>query len=135
MKTQIKSDIKNAMLTRDNLTRDTLRVLYAEIERNEQTPKGKVELNDVSIIGLIKKMVNDLKESHGPTTEVLILSKYLPKEITLDFMVTEVITQIESNGYSEIRDMGKIMDHFKSVYPNQYNGKILSAVIKDELLK
>ena len=41
MKNRIKTDMVNAMKAKDVVTRDILRVLKGEIERNEQSSKGK----------------------------------------------------------------------------------------------
>jgi len=134
MKNRIKADMKRAMIGKDTMTRDTLRVLIAEIERNEQSSKGKVELSDTEIVTLVKKMVNDIKESNPNSDEIKILEHYLPIELSVLFMGEEVQRQIELHGYSGMKDMGKIMKHFKDVFPNQYNGKVLSAIIKERLV-
>jgi len=53
LKEKIIADIKSAMKNKETQKLGVLRVLKGEIERNEQTSKGKVELADVDIVALV----------------------------------------------------------------------------------
>jgi uncharacterized protein YqeY len=46
MQTQIKNDMVQAMKDKNEVARDILRVLRGEIQRNEQSSKGKIELTE-----------------------------------------------------------------------------------------
>jgi uncharacterized protein len=46
---------------------------------------------------------------------------------------TLVDNLINENGYSGIRDTGKIMSFFSKNYAGKYDGKIVSDIIKNKL--
>lgn len=131
----INSDIVSAMKNKNKDTLNILRVLKGEIQRAEQTPKGKVDLSDSDVIVIIKKMVDNIKETNGSNSDVLILSKYLPTQLSESDITNKVIGLIELNYYSSIRDMGKIMGYFKQHHSGQYDGNYLSEVVKLQLSK
>ena len=133
MKTQIKNDIRTAMLSKDIVARSILRVLIGEIERNEQSPKGKVELSDNQVITIIKKISDNIKETNGSTEEIEVLSKYLPKELTRLQMEEIVDRFIIENEIDNMKGMGKIMNHFRMNFPSRYDGKLLSTIVKEVL--
>lgn len=133
MKTKIKQNIKDAMISKDTVARDVLRVLIGEIERKEQSPKGKISLSDLEIVALIKKMSENIKDMDGDEYEIKILEKYLPKVLTryeIEDIVDNYIIDFE---IADMKGMGRIMGYFKSTYPNQYDGKLVSTIIKEVL--
>lgn len=134
MNEKIKSDIIQAMRDKNEVARDILRVLRGEIQRNEQSGKGKHDLSDAEIISLIKKLIESVKESGDDKGEIAILKKYLPVQLSgneMDYIVGGVITEF---GYDSPRDMGKIMAYFKNRYDGKYDGKLLSDIVKTKLL-
>lgn len=132
---KIDSDLVSAMKSKDVETLKVLRVLKGEIQRNEQGKDGKIVLTDSQVTTIIKKMVDNLKETGGLDSEITILSEYLPKQLTNDELVDIVIGLIEVNKYDSIKDMGKIMKYFKDNYEHRYDGSVLSSIIKLELNK
>jgi uncharacterized protein YqeY len=62
-----------------------------------------------------------------------ILEKYMPKQMSESEISTLVGSLIVTNGYNSPKDMGKIMGHFNQNYVNQYDGKVLSEVVKNLL--
>lgn len=132
---KIDSDLVSAMKRKDVETLKVLRVLKGEIQRNEQGKDGKIVLTDTQVTTIIKKMVDNLKETGGLGSEITILSEYLPKQLTNDELVDIVIGLIEVNKYNSIKDMGKIMKYFKDNYEHRYDGSMLSSIIKLELNK
>ena len=132
MKTIIENKIKESMKNGDSLTRDTLRVLKGEIERNEQTKEGKVELTDLEIQKLVKKMVEGLKETDPTSLEIPILELYLPKQMSVDELKTELNTFLEVNKIDSPKGLGLVMKHFKTNFDGLYDGKVLSEMVKDK---
>lgn len=130
---QINADLVAAMKSKDVLTLKVLRVLKGEIQRGEQTPKGKVELSDADIVKLVKKSIDGINEIGGDQSEVSILEKYMPKQMSESEISTLVWSLIVTNGYNSPKDMGKIMGYFNQNYVNQYDGKVLSEVVKNLL--
>jgi uncharacterized protein YqeY len=132
LKSKISEDLTTAMKTKDMTSLRVLRVLKAELERNEQTTNGRVELSDGQIIGLVKKFIDNVKETNNDVDEINVMSKYLPQQMDAPALRAEVLKLKEENQFSS-KDMGKIMSHFKTNYEGRYDGKILSGIVKEVL--
>jgi uncharacterized protein YqeY len=130
---QISADLVTAMKTKDTTTLNTLRVLKGEIQRAEQSTNGRIELSDGDIVKLIKKSIDGINETGGNQDEVLVLEKYMPKQMNLDDVISLVKILIAENNYNSSKDMGKIMTHFSQNFAGQYDGKLLSEIVKKEL--
>ena len=133
MKSKIQYDIKQAMRSKDTVARDVLRVLIGEIERAEQTPKGKIELGTEDVQRIVKKMITNIKETSADNVEVVILEKYLPRELSRFELETLVDNYIVDNDVEGMRGLGQVMGYFGKTYPNQYDGKLLSTIIREVL--
>ena len=130
LQAQISADLVTAMKAKDTTRLNVLRVLKGEIQRKEQSPTGKIELSDGDIVKLVKKSIDGINEIGGDQSEIAILEKYMPKqmsELEINLVVTSLIL---GNGYNSPKDMGKIMAHFNQNYANQYDGQLLSEVVK-----
>ena len=125
MKNRVKKDMMTAMKEKNVVARDILRVLKGEIERNEQSSKGKVELSDSEVVKIIKKLI----ENSTPE-ESDVLEWYVPSQMDKGDMLIETTLFIEKNGLDSPRDMGKIMAHFKQNFEGTYDGKELSGIVK-----
>jgi len=126
LKEDIKKDMVTAMKEKDTVTRDILRVLTGELERNFIT-------EDAKVIRTIKKLISNLKETDGDQEEIDILEDYLPQQLTeteMRHLVKEVITDED---LGSISGMGVIMNYFKNNYDGRYDGRILSIIVKSEL--
>lgn len=123
---QIKKDMVQAMKDKDAVTRDILRVLRGELQRNFVTEDGEV-------IRTIKKMIANLKENNGDEEEISILEDYLPQQMSESEMRTKVKAFINENNLDTIAGMGMVMSHFKDKYAGTYDGKALSTIVKAEL--
>jgi uncharacterized protein YqeY len=100
---------------------------------------GNRETTDAEAVVVIEKFVKNIKETLSLTKdtavvtklnqELDILSVYLPKQMTADEMKTAV-TQATQLGNTTV---GDVMKYFKQTYPGQYDGKALSALVKEML--
>lgn len=123
LKTRVSDDLKTAMKEKNAGKLSILRVLKSEIERNEQTSNGRVELSDGDVIKLTKKLVEGIKETTGNQAEISALEIYLPSQLTEE-QIKEIIT------ISSLTDMGSIMKYFKTNHDGTYDGKTLSGIVK-----
>jgi uncharacterized protein YqeY len=130
---QISEDLVAAMKAKDTTTLNVLRVLKGEIQRGEQSSSGKIELSDADIVKLVKKSIDGINETGGDQSEVAVLEKYMPKQMTEFEINLSVTSLILANGYNSPKDMGKIMAYFNQNYAGQYDGKLLSEVVKNLL--
>jgi uncharacterized protein len=123
---RVASEMIAAMKQRDIPRLSILRVVKSELQRLEQSSGGKVELTDVDVIKVVKKLIEGVKETTQNQVEINILSSYLPKQLT-----EEEIKNII--GLLSVKDMGAIMKHFKNNFDGQYDGKTLSSIIKTNI--
>ena len=131
LQTQIREDMVAAMKLRDRDTVDLLRVVAGEFGR--EMKDVRIELTDNQAISILKKMKENAIEL-GNLNEVEILDKYLPQMLGELQVKTIVGGIIQKNGYTEMRDMGKVMGTLKT-HPMtaQIDGKIASQITKELL--
>ena len=132
LKEQINSDIKAAMKAKDDVKKNILRVIKAEISRVEA---GLKDLDDTEVIKLIKKNIKSLEElgTQEAMAEKAVLESYMPQQMTalqIESAITEIIAQ---TGASSMKDMGKVMGAFNGKYAGQADGSIVSSVVKSKL--
>jgi len=129
LKLKITEDLKSAMKSKDTDKLGIIRVLKGEIERSEQTSTGKVELTDGEIVKIVKKLIEAIKETTNDKTELAVLDVYLPKQLSED-EIKIIVATVKQSGVSQ---MGDFMKHFKTNYDGQYDGKLLSNLVKEAL--
>jgi len=129
LKEQINKDLLSAIKNKDNTTRDLLRVVKGEISREEA---GLKEFNDVDVLKLINKTINNLKLFKTTTSEdeINILSKYIPQQLTESEVEDLIQILIFTHNYNTMRDMGKIVGYFNDNYPGRVSGKVISEAFK-----
>ena len=108
-----------------------LTVLLGEIDlsKNIEIIAGEKVVSDDSIIGIIKKMVENNKLTHNES-ENTILEYYLPRVLTeeeTEFMVKDVITDL---GVKTMKDMGLVMGEMKKQHGASIDGKLTSNIVK-----
>ena len=139
----IKQDLKQAMLEKNELVRDTIRMFLSEVQRYEID--NKEEVDDTKALQIINKMIkqrndsisqfksggrNDLAEIEEK--EVDVLAKYKPAQLSEDEVILKVKEAIEQSGATSMQDMGKVMGVLKSLSGSADMG-LVSKIVKDEL--
>lgn len=119
---RIQRDMKTAMLNKDTERLSLLRVIKGEINREAK------ELSDDRVIAIIRKMKENA-EMMNNQVEIKILNEYLPVMLGEKQIETLVLGIITKNGYTGMKDMGKVMTELK-VYGGQIDGKIASGIVK-----
>lgn len=127
---QINYDITSAMIAKDNVARDILKVLKGEIERN----KGKVELTDADIVKLVKKLMEGIVETTNNESEIKVLEKYVPKQMSENEIKIAINLVKDTEDWNSPKDMGKVMSYFKANFDGLYDGKLLSTIVKEILI-
>ena len=128
MKEQLLQDLKEAMKEKDILKKDTITMLRAAILQVEKDSQ-KV-LNDDDICGIVAKEVKKRKES---VSEIEILSKYLPEQLTEEEIAKMVEEAIAESGATGPRDMGKVMGILRPKTQGKADGKVVSDIVKEKL--
>ncbi|CAA6811149.1 MAG: Transamidase GatB domain protein [uncultured Campylobacterales bacterium] len=145
IKAKIKSDIKQAMINKETLKRDTIRSINTAIKQVEVDTR--TELEDEDIIKLIQKLVKQrkeaatqYKEANRPELEVKelseasILENYLPAQLSDDELRNILKDIVASTNATSMKDMGKVMKEANVKTAGQADGARISSITK-ELLK
>jgi hypothetical protein len=140
----IKNDLKQAMLDKDNFVRDTLRLFMAEVQRFEID--NKEEVDDAKAVQIINKMIKQRNDSISQfrnggrddladkeQSEVDVLSKYKPEQLSEEDVVVKVKEAIAEVNASTMADMGKVMGILKSTLAGTADMGMVSNLVKNEL--
>jgi len=144
LKNTIDADLKTAMKARDELVRDTLRMIKSEL-MNREIELGK-DLDESEEIGVLSRGVKSRKDSISEyeaggrpeaadkeRAEIAIIERYLPTPLTdveLRAIIAAVATEV---GATSKRDMGKVMKVLGERYKGRYDGKAASKLIGETL--
>ena len=139
----IKQDLKQAMLEKNDLVRDTIRMFLSEVQRYEIY--NKEEVDDTKALQIINKMIKQRNDSISQfrdggrddladkeQSEVDILSKYKPAQLSEEEVAVKVNEAIEQSGASSMQDMGKVMGQLKSLAGSADMG-LISKLVKEKL--
>ena len=140
----IKQDLKQAMLDKNDLERDTIRMFLAEVQRFEID--SKEEADDAKAIQIINKMIKQRNDSISQfksggrddlaakeEKEVQILSKYKPEQLNEEEVINKVKEAIEISGASSMQDIGKVMGILNSSLAGSADMGMVSKIVKEEL--
>lgn len=132
----IDADLKKAMLARDTVTRDTLRMIKSEL----------LTLDDPDEIAVLTRAVKSRKDSiksfleggrqdlaDKEQAEIDVIRRYLPKPLSEEEARAAIAAVIDEVGAKTKRDLGPVMKTVRSRYPGQIDGK-LASTIAGELL-
>ena len=140
----IKKDLKQAMLDKNDLVRDTIRMFLAEVQRFEIDNQEKAD--DSKALQIINKMIKQRNDSitqfksggrddlaDKEQKEVDILSKYKPAQLSEEEVTQKVKEAIENAGASSMQDMGKVMGILNSSLAGSADMGMVSKIVKDNL--
>ena len=140
----IKKDLKQAMLDKNDLERDTIRMFLAEVQRFEID--NQEEADDSKALQIVNKMIKQRNDSitqfksggrddlaDKEQKEVDILSKYKPAQLSEEEVTEKVKEAIENAGASTMQDMGKVMGILNSSLAGSADMGMVSKIVKDNL--
>jgi len=140
----IKNDLKKAMLDKNNLVRDTIRMFLSEVQRFEID--NKEEVDDAKALQIINKMIKQRNDSISQfkeggredladkeQQEVEILSKYKPEQLSEEDITEKVKNAIQETGAESMQDIGKVMGVLKSALAGSADMGLVSKIVKDQL--
>ena len=119
------TDLKKAMLGKDNPRRDFIRIIIGEINRFDV-------ITDDVIYGILKRLKNDAILMNNPH-EVVIIEEYLPKPITKEELTEFIKKVIVDNSLVDMKGMGKVISELKTKYGTNYDGKLASDIYKENI--
>jgi uncharacterized protein YqeY len=140
----INQDLKAAMLSKDVIVRDTLRMLIADIKRFEIDER--VEADDTKVSDLINKNVKQRRDSiaqfkSGGREDLVateeeqlnVILKYLPEQLSEKEIQELVQDGIAAVSAESMKDMGKLMGHLKPIFKGKADMSIVSKLVKELL--
>jgi len=132
------------MLEKNIMVRDTLRMFVAEVQKYEIDSKEPAD--DSKILQIINKMIKQRMDSidqfdaggrsdlaEKERDEVSVLSKYKPKQLTEEELVSIVEKAINETQANSMQDIGKVMGILKSSIAGKADMGIVSKIVKDKL--
>jgi uncharacterized protein YqeY len=128
---QINADLKKAMLERDEVTRDTLRMVKSELltldDPDELVVLSRaVKTRRDSIKSYVEGGRQDLADKEQ--AEIEVIERYLPKQLSEDETREVIAGIIEELDLSSKKDLGKVMKEVKARYPGQVDGRLASSI-------
>jgi uncharacterized protein YqeY len=141
---KLTNDMISAMKNKDKETLSVVRMVKGAVQLEEINKKKKLE--DEDIIAIISKQIKMRKESIeefkkgnrndliGQTeSEIKILEKYLPAQLS-DEELTKIVEEIiEKVGAKEASDMGKIMKELIPLIKGKADMGRVNLLIKEKL--
>ena len=140
----IKKDLKQAMLDKNDLERDTIRMFLAEVQRFEID--NQEEADDSKALQIVNKMIKQRNDSitqfksggrddlaDREQKEVDILSKYKPAQLSEEEVTLKVKEAIENSGAISMQDMGKVMGVLNSSLAGSADMGMVSKIVKENL--
>ncbi|MFA5149746.1 MAG: GatB/YqeY domain-containing protein [Candidatus Omnitrophota bacterium] len=144
---KILNDYKEAMKSRDTLKSSVLSFLRADM-MNLAVAKKKTVLDDSEVITVIKKQIKQHQDSIEQFTkgarlemaekekqELEVLKTYLPPEISSDEIKKIIEEAVAATGANGLKDMGRVMKEVNVKIAGQADGKLVSDLVKERLLK
>ncbi|MGB5367872.1 MAG: GatB/YqeY domain-containing protein [Polyangiales bacterium] len=128
---QINDDLKKAMLERDEVTRDTLRMVKSELLTLDKP-------DDIAVLSRAVKSRRDSIKSYieggrqdladKEQAEIAVIERYLPKQLSEDEAREAIATIVGELGASSKKELGRVMKEIKARFPGQVDGKLASSI-------
>ena len=144
---KIMTELKAAMLAKDEKSLRSLRAIKAAILLAKTAEGGSGQLKEEDEIKLLQKLVKQRKDSleifrqqnradlaRKEEEEIEVIEKFLPQQLSTDELKAELIAIIAETGASSPADMGKVMGAATKKLGGKADGKTISGIVK-ELLK
>ena len=141
---KIKFDMHSSMKSRDELDTKVLRVLLAKLKETQINRNEK--LTEQDCLSVIKTLVKQRKEaaeiykkanrmdlSEKENSENKILSRYLPKMLTVNEIRKIVEKIIKENNIKSISQIGMAMPLIMKTGGGGIDGKIANQILRDIL--
>jgi uncharacterized protein YqeY len=138
---RLESAMRDSMRARDQLRTQTLRMAMAAAH-NQRIARGR-ELTDDEVVEVIGRQVKQRRESiamyrdaghteraAGEEAEAVILSEFLPTQLTeaeIEALVREAIAE---TGAAAAGDMGRVMGHLAPRTKGRADGRLVSDVVR-----
>jgi len=141
VKEQLKSDLKTAMIAKENFKRDTIRFLMAAIKQIEVDER--IEVDDAGIYKLIQKSLKQREDAASQfkeagrddlyekeMAEAEILKVYMPLQLSNEELTGIIHATIAKLGANSMKEMGIVMKAVNNEVGSSADGKTISTLVK-----
>lgn len=143
LKDTLKNDLKQAMLNKDNIKKNTIQLLRAGILQKEKDLNRNLKEEEIEaiLVSEKKKRIEALGQFEKANRqdlfeqtekEIRCIEYYLPEQASINDITEEVISTINKMNATK-KDMGKVISSVKDKFKNRADGKTISDVVKKQL--
>jgi len=146
LKTKLNDSVKDAMKSGDEVRKRTVRMTLAAIKQVEVDKR--TTLDDMAVIAIIQKEIKNRREAleeakkanradliEANEAEIKVLEGFLPEVMPSEELRALVQAAITETGASSPADMGKVMKIVMSKVAGRAPGDMVSATVKEMLVK
>lgn len=144
LRSRLETDLKTAMIARDETRRDTIRFVLSALKNAEIEERGPLTPEqDIALLNRMSKRLieaidqydaagrSDLAERER--AQLAIVKEYLPAEISDDELDALVQAVVAETGASTPKDMGKVMPILIERVAGRADGKRVSTAVRAAL--
>lgn len=146
LKSRLRDDLTVAMKARDELTRDTLRMVLTAVTAEEVSGKQARELSDDEVSRVLAREGKKRREAaeafdaagrperaEQERAEGQVIARYLPEPLS-DAELTEIVRQaVASTGASGMAQMGAVIKAVRAQAGNRADGRRISDEVRRQL--
>ncbi len=148
LRDDINKALTEAMKAKNERAVSTLRMVNSTLKNAdiEARGAGKPPLGDAEVLSALQKMVKQRQESvelykkggradlvKQEEEEIVIISGYLPKQMSEAEMAAAIDAAIKETGAAGVKDMGKVIGALRGKYAGQMDMGKASAAVKAKL--
>lgn len=143
---KLQSDMIEAMKAKEELRRDTLRMMISDIKK-KRIDSMKKEMTDSEVLDILRKNVKTRQDSVIAFTqgnrpelaekeqkEIKIIEAYLPKQMSDEDTKKIVEDIIQAVGAKEKKDTGRIMKEIMAKHGSVIDGKKVQQFVSEKLV-
>lgn len=141
---KLQQDVKQAMLARDEVSRDTLRMLIAAVKKHEL--EGGKEITEELVQSVLQTAAKTRQESIEQFTkagrtdlvakeqaELVVVRRYLPRQLNEDEARTVVQGLIAELKLASKKDVGTLMKAVMARHKGEVDGKLVQRLAAELL--
>ncbi len=145
LKEQLKSDLKDAMRSKEIVKRDSIRAINTMIKQIEVDERK--ELNDEDVIKLVQRGIKQRQEAfiqykdagrddlaQVEQEQIEVFKTYLPQQLSDEELETGMKEVIAEVGATTMKDMGKVMGTASKKFAGVADGKRINEMVKKLLV-
>ena len=145
LKIKIQSMLKEAMKAKESLKLTALRSIISSIT-NKEKETGKSNLTESEEIQVLSKIEKEHLQSIGDfkkgnrgdlvadeEVKLQIIQLFLPEKMSEGDILKELVLIIVEEGFSGMRDMGKVIKTFNEKHTGRADGKVVANLVRQSL--